>query len=148
MDAAKHDAGKIRVDLITPEMIYGLGEVLTAGAQKYPPRNWELGMPWTKIFGSAMRHLWTWYSRKDIDAEMRLSHLKCAMANIGFLITYEARHAGTDDRSCDTVLQDDGYYSRDRLVQRFDGVLDTFIFETRRDEPCVAGDVPDIRSSI
>jgi hypothetical protein len=97
-EGVKYDAEKNRLELIPPEAIEGLGEVLTFGAKKYADRNWELGMKWSRVFGATMRHLWSWWARKDKDTETGLSHLKHALCCIAFLIAYEERRIGEDDR--------------------------------------------------
>jgi hypothetical protein len=37
----KFDQGKIRLDLIPPQTIIDVGQVLTYGASKYGPENWR-----------------------------------------------------------------------------------------------------------
>ena len=41
----KHDSGKLRMDLVPPEAIKAMADVLTSGAAKYGDRNWEKGWP-------------------------------------------------------------------------------------------------------
>jgi hypothetical protein len=94
----KQDGGKARMDLIAPEMMQGLAEVLTFGAAKYAPRNWEKGMSWGRCFGALMRHLWAWWAGARHDPETGLSHLSHAACCLMFLAAYEARQIGTDDR--------------------------------------------------
>lgn len=99
--ATKHDSGKAsRPELIAPEMITALGEILAFGAQKYDDNNWLKGMKWSRCFGAAMRHLWSWWSpvEDSNDPETGKSHLWHAAACIMFLIAYEARGIGEDDR--------------------------------------------------
>jgi hypothetical protein len=97
-EARKDDRDKARYDLIPPEAIEALALVLTYGAAKYGDRNWELGMPWGRVFGAAMRHLWAWWGGQHKDPETSMSHLWHAQCCLAFLIAYEAREAGTDDR--------------------------------------------------
>lgn len=94
----KLDAGKPRMDLIAPEMMFGVAAVLEFGARKYSERNWERGMSWGRCFGAAMRHLWAWWHGEACDAETGLSHLHHAACCIMFLAAYEARGVGSDDR--------------------------------------------------
>lgn len=97
-DGVKFDGDKPRYDLIPPEALDGLARVLTYGAAKYAPRNWEKGMNWGRVFGAAMRHLWAWWRGEHKDPETGMSHLWHAQCCIAFLIAYEARQTGTDDR--------------------------------------------------
>ena len=108
-EAKKFDAGKVRMELIPPELLYAVGTVLTFGAEKYAARNWEQGMSWGRIFGACMRHMWSWWGGKgptsksflfgSLDEETKYSHLWHAGCCITFLIAYEEREIGEDDRS-------------------------------------------------
>mgnify|MGYP007070987273 CR=1 FL=1 len=97
--AWKQDGGKSRIDLIAPEMVFGVGDVLRFGAAKYAERNWERGMSWGRCFGAVMRHLWAWARGENVDPESGLPHLHHAACGVMFLIAYEARKLGTDDRA-------------------------------------------------
>lgn len=94
----KHDIGKPRYELIAPEFLHGLAEILTFGAEKYDDRNWEKGMAWGRPFGALQRHLWAWWNGEEIDAETGKSHLHHAACCLMFLSAYEARGIGVDDR--------------------------------------------------
>lgn len=98
-EGTKHDAGKVRLELIPPELLFGVGHILTFGAQKYADRNWEKGMKWSRVFGALMRHMWAWWRGEKADHESGMSHLWHAGCCIAFLITYEERNIGEDDRS-------------------------------------------------
>lgn len=94
----KHDVGKPQLELIAPEMVFALGEVLTFGASKYAARNWEKGMSWGRVFGALMRHLWAWWRGEAKDKETGYSHLWHAACCLMFLVAYEQRGTGIDDR--------------------------------------------------
>jgi hypothetical protein len=49
--------GKTRPDLIAPEFIRALGDLLAKGAVKYGERNWEKGQPLGRVMASIQRHL-------------------------------------------------------------------------------------------
>lgn len=107
-EGRKDDNGKARIELIPPELVFAVAEVLTFGARKYEARNWEKGMHWGRVFGALMRHLWAWWGGHgpttrsflfgELDDETGFSHLWHAGCCIAFLIAYEERGAGTDDR--------------------------------------------------
>jgi hypothetical protein len=97
--ASKHDGGKCRLELLAPEMMFALGDVVTHGAAKYGDRDWERGMPWGKVFGAAMRHLWAHWRGEDIDADSGLPHVELAFCEIAFLVVYRRRRIGLDDRA-------------------------------------------------
>ncbi len=100
--AIKLDDGKLMLDLIPPEAIEGLAEVLTYGAKKYEHRNWEKGFNWMRVYASLQRHLLEFSKGNDIDEESGLSHLHHALANISFLVTFQDRKTGTDNRPTTT----------------------------------------------
>lgn len=97
----KQDKGKLRYDLVPVEAVEALTWVLTWACERerdpYPERNWEEGMSWLRVFAGVMRHLWAWRKRK-VDPESGRSHLWHALCGIAFLITYEVRNVGKDDR--------------------------------------------------
>lgn len=98
MSGNKFDQDKVRLELIPSELITAVGTILTFGAQKYEERNWELGMKWSRVFGALMRHMWAWWRGQDKDPETGESHLWHAACCIAFLIAYEQRGTGEDDR--------------------------------------------------
>lgn len=97
-EARKDDQLKPRYDLLPPEALSALAWVLTDGAARYGDRNWELGMKWGRVFAAAMRHLWAWWGGQDKDPDSGRSHLHHALACVVFLVVYEARKKGEDDR--------------------------------------------------
>jgi hypothetical protein len=94
----KDDGGKVRVELFPGDALFAISQVLTFGANKYADRNWEKGMKWSRVFGALMRHMWCWWQGDDKDPETGFSHLWHAGACVVFLISYELRNTGTDDR--------------------------------------------------
>jgi len=99
MSGIKHDQNKARYDLLPPELLEATAQVLTFGANKYGSRNWEKGMSWGRVFAAVMRHLWAWWRGERADAETGYSHLWHAACCIAFLIAYEQRQVGEDDRA-------------------------------------------------
>jgi len=97
-EGIKFDQEKVRYDLLPPELLEGIAQILTFGASKYGDRNWELGMEWMRVFGALQRHLWAWRRGENLDPETGKSHLWHAGCCIAFLITYEARTVGKDNR--------------------------------------------------
>ena len=97
-EGRKDDQDKTRVELISSEFIFALGVILTFGAQKYEERNWELGMKWSRVFGALLRHLWLWWATDVPDKDTGKSHLWHAACCIMFLVTYEIRGIGENDK--------------------------------------------------
>lgn len=98
MEGRKDDQGKVRLELIPPEMIFAVGDILTFGAEKYADRNWEKGMSWSRVYGALQRHLNAWWGGEDLDPETQKSHLWHAACCLTFLVTYEQRKIGENDR--------------------------------------------------
>ena len=93
----RHDEGKVRLDLIPPEWVMALGNVLTIGAKKYADRNWELGMPWSKVWGPLLRHAFKWLLGEQYDKETGCHHLAMVAWNALALMTYQMRGLGKPD---------------------------------------------------
>ena len=72
--------------------------VLALGADKYGVRNWEKGMAWSRCHAALMRHMTAWWLREGVDQETGCSHLWHGGCCLLFLIAYELRGLGTDDR--------------------------------------------------
>jgi hypothetical protein len=98
LEGVKFDQDKLRYDLIPPEAMEALATILTFGAKKYSDRNWEQGMNWGRLFRATLGHMWDWWSLKGNDPETGKSHLWHALCCVTFLVTYEMRKVGTDDR--------------------------------------------------
>ncbi len=97
-EGVKADKGKIPYELLAPEYLEATASVLQFGANKYGSRNWELGMDWSRPFGALMRHMWAWWKGEEADPETGMSHLWHAACCIMFLIAYEKRQIGNDNR--------------------------------------------------
>lgn len=96
----RNDEGKLRIELLPAEWILGLAEVMTAGVEHYAERNWELGMPWSKMVGCASRHLFKFICGQRYDTGPKgtgCHHLLCVAWNILALFSYDMRGLGTDD---------------------------------------------------
>ena len=98
MSGIKHDTGKLRYDLIPMQPLRELAHVYTLGARKYTDRNWELGIPWGRVFGALVRHAVAWWGGERHDVDDGQHHLAsvawCALA----LMEYERTHPELDDR--------------------------------------------------
>ena len=94
----KDDNAKTRYDLLPPELLEETAKVLTFGAQKYSAHNWAQGASWSRYFSAMMRHMWAWWRGEDNDPETGFSHLAHAACCLSFLIAYQRRDLGEDDR--------------------------------------------------
>jgi hypothetical protein len=97
-EGRKDDNGKPPYALLPSDAVEEILKVLSYGATKYEPRNWERGMSWGRVFSALMRHMWAWWRREPADHETGISHLAHAGCCILFLLSYELRKTGQDDR--------------------------------------------------
>lgn len=93
----RYDSGKNRLDLLPAEWIWGLGRVTTAGALKYADRNWEKGMPWSKVWGPMLRHAFKFLAGERYDEETGCHHLLMVAWNALALFTYDLKKMGEND---------------------------------------------------
>ena len=90
MEGMKFDGDKVRLDLIDPEFIEGVGSVLTFGAKKYGPNNWQgVEDAVNRYYAATLRHLMAYRSGDVNDAESGISHLFHAACNLMFLAYFE-----------------------------------------------------------
>lgn len=97
-EGRKDDAGKDPWHLMPFDALRAVAKVLRTGADKYGSRNWEEGMAWSRLFGACLRHLIAWHEGEKQDPETGYSHLWLAACNVLFLVAYEIRGIGHDDR--------------------------------------------------
>lgn len=127
MEKAKHfDTGKIGVDQIPPEMLLELGRIYSYGEKKYGRDNWKGGMDWSQVYGSAMRHILSFWDGQDLDLcddsndcagegaeycpkHSRLPHLAHAIWNITTLMYYQNHSVGTDNRDNVSIPEEPEY---------------------------------------
>jgi len=86
----KADAGKPRLTLVPPQIIYDIAEVREYGNQKYgDPENWRQVEP-QRYRDAAFRHFLAYLKDPNsTDEESGISHLKHLACNIAFLTEFE-----------------------------------------------------------
>jgi len=97
-EAARFDEGKNRIDLVAPWPLDQIAQVYTYGTQKYDDDNWWKGMPWKKVIGPLLRHVFKWLRGEKWDDESGLHHLAHAAWQCFCLMEYERNKIGKDDR--------------------------------------------------
>jgi hypothetical protein len=94
----KFDRNKPMWSLVPPNPMEEVVEVLTYGANKYSPDNWQhVDDPDTRYFNAAMRHIWAWRQGEQFDAESHKSHLAHAVCCLLFLLAFDEDEE--DDRA-------------------------------------------------
>lgn len=95
----KFDTGKRRYDLIPYDALEEVLKCLEHGAVKYDDHNWSRGTVWSRYWSASMRHLTAWWMGESNDPESGLSHLAHAICATLFVLSYELRGIGEDDRT-------------------------------------------------
>jgi len=98
-EAARFDDGKNRFDLLPPWSIDQIAQVYTYGTIKYDDDNWRKGMPWRKVIGPLLRHLFKWLRGERWDNESGLHHLSHCAWQCMALMEYERCNIGKDNRN-------------------------------------------------
>jgi len=98
LNGKKNDQGKPMLGLVPRTLIWAVGSILTSGAVKYGKNNWRGGLLWSRPYDALLRHLTAWWDGEDKDAETGKSHLHHAACELAFLIEYEEKSLGSDDR--------------------------------------------------
>ena len=113
---------------------------------KYDPWNWEKGMPWSKCWGPAMRHLMEWLDGVKEDPEDGLPPLWHCLCDLAFLAHYELHGLGTDDRPAARKESALALVKRvlDELRRREESMDVKFTPNAKGSDPCT---VPYIASS-
>lgn len=87
----KYDDDKLRWDLLPFDVVEGVVDILTYGAKKYKPNNWQKVEMW-RYKAAFMRHFVAWWLGEDRDEESGRHHLDHALCNLMFIrwkIKYE-----------------------------------------------------------
>lgn len=96
----KDDSEKDRWDLIPMETVEQIVKILTHGAKKYEPNNWQNVKPFEDRYYSAlMRHLVAWRKGEHQDPDSGMLHLSHAACNVIFLLWNELKTHQTNEQT-------------------------------------------------
>lgn len=98
VEGLKYDGDKPPLDLVDPEFIEGLANVLGFGARKYDRHNWRNGIHYSRLIAAAYRHLGAINKGEDIDAESLLPHVYHLACCVQFLAWMMDHRKDLDDR--------------------------------------------------
>lgn len=91
----KYDADKLRWDLLPTHLVEACVKVLTFGAKKYEPNNWQnVENGRDRYYAALMRHIVAWHNGEVVDPESGIEHLAHAMCNLVFLDWLDGQSAG------------------------------------------------------
>ena len=110
MTANKSDSTKSRLDLLPPQAMMEVGQVLRYGAENpaYGEHNWAKGMDWGRFLGAIFRHALQWANCEGPDPDTGCSHLAHIVCSALFLLEYEKTGIGRDNRVGHAVARDEG----------------------------------------
>jgi len=86
----KYDNDKLQYNLFPPIVLKGIVEILTFGAVKYAPDNWQIVPNAKQRYTDALyRHLEEWRAGNKYDEESGKNHLYHAACCIVFLAWFD-----------------------------------------------------------
>lgn len=86
----KFDSDKDRWDLLPMAEAGQVVKVITHGARKYAPNNWQsVEDASNRYYAAAMRHLVAWRSGETLDPESKLPHLAHAICSLFFVFWHD-----------------------------------------------------------
>lgn len=78
---------KLRWDLLPVESVEEIVKILSFGAKKYGPDNWQyLKNAEDRYYAALMRHIVAWRKGEEIDSDSGERHLAHAATNLIFLL--------------------------------------------------------------
>lgn len=98
MAGIKHDKNKAKLHLIPLEALEMMSEAMEYGVKKYSKRNYEAGIEYTRLADAALRHIYKWLQKKDLDEESGLNHVGHALSNLAMLAYMIKNKHEMDDR--------------------------------------------------
>lgn len=88
-EGKKFDNGKPRWGLLPFRELKEVVEILTFGAEKYAPGNWQKVRPISRYIDATFRHFTAWCQGEKKDPESGKSHLAHVVCNILFLMWFD-----------------------------------------------------------
>jgi Domain of unknown function (DUF5664) len=94
----KFDSNKADLSMLPPAGLEGAARVLTFGAKKYAKYNFTKGFLYTRLTSAALRHIYQWLWKSDLDPESGENHLDHAICCLLMLRQIMELGTGIDDR--------------------------------------------------
>jgi len=92
----KADGGKTRWELMVWDVLEEVAQVMTRGAQKYSPYNWQ-GLPKKRVQGATLRHIIADLMGEELDHEWGLPHLAHALCELIYWRWFEKHGVDNPD---------------------------------------------------
>jgi hypothetical protein len=97
-EGLKYDSEKPRTDLLDPDFLTGVSDVLGFGAKKYAAHNWRRGISFSRLLGAILRHTFAIMRGEDTDPESGLPHVDHLGCSVMFLSWMMKNRKDLDDR--------------------------------------------------
>jgi len=102
-EGMKFDDDKLMWDLLPYDTIESVVDILTYGAKKYSPNNWQ-NVSLNRYEAAMMRHYVAWRKGEVYDPESGKHHLSHALCNMMFMLWKEVHQNGETykqgDKAC------------------------------------------------
>jgi hypothetical protein len=98
VEGRKDDGEKPRTDLLDPDFLVGVSDVLGFGAKKYAAHNWRGGISYSRLIGAILRHCFAIMRGEDTDPESGLPHTGHLGCCVMFLHWMMIHRKDLDDR--------------------------------------------------
>ena len=83
----KFDGDKPRMGLVPPAALFEVANVLTFGAKKYLPGNWQYVKDGKERYlDAALRHIYLYQLGEELDPESKYHHLAHAICCLMFIL--------------------------------------------------------------
>lgn len=96
--AVKFDGDKVDFSLLTQAMLEPMTRAMMYGQEKYSRGNFRVGFENIRLTSAALRHIFAYLDREDLDPESNVSHLGHAMAALAMLLDNIHEGVSTDVR--------------------------------------------------
>lgn len=101
MQGTKHDDNKVMFQLLVWSFIEDIAKAMTFGANRCGDRNWQKGIPTSRLWGAVFRHLVAVIKGETVDKESGISHLAHAACNLMFIYWMMLERPDLDDQPCE-----------------------------------------------
>lgn len=95
----KRDKSKDRWDLLDLNIIQTIVKILTYGAKKYTANSWQnLPGARARYYAALMRHMKAYRAGQRLDSESKKPHIWHAFCNVYFLVWFDLKDKGCNDK--------------------------------------------------
>lgn len=112
MEGKKFDSDKPEYGLIPPFALLEIAKIVSFGAKKYAPNNWQKVKPKIRYFNAAMRHAWAWLAGEKYDPETGYHHMAHAAINLMFLVEHDMIYSKDEDNFGNVIKKEDSEFGK------------------------------------